>query len=132
MAYSHAFGAFAWQGVAQFAAALVLPEVPTTLPGSAGNDVLDLLADQHGVPDDLLRYFRLHEDDDLEGDHAELPALLLSEERNLTPTAVDSLFVVLRQMMNLYRGHLDAVYRRYAHWVPNTTPIKLPANAFRV
>lgn len=39
MAYSHAFGAFAWQGVAQFAAALVLPEVPTTLPGSAGNDV---------------------------------------------------------------------------------------------
>ncbi|MFF4414289.1 hypothetical protein ACFYY8_17325 [Streptosporangium sp. NPDC001559] len=134
MAYSHAYGAFAWQGVAQFAAALVLPEVPAPRSGGtrSGDDVLDLLARDHGVPDRLIKVFRAHEDDDVEGDHAGLPALLLSEERHLTPAVVEHLFVVLRQMIDLYRGHLDAVHRRYARWTPDAAAARLPDNAFRV
>ena len=133
MAYSHAYGTFAWHGVAEFAAALILPEVPAPRPGGPGSgvDVLDLLALEHSVPERLMSRFRAHDDEDTEGDHAGLPALLLSEERGLTPARVERLFVVLRQTIDLYRGHLDAVYRRYVDWVPDERTPCLPDNAFR-
>ncbi len=132
MAYSHAYGAFACHGVAEFAAALVLPEVPAPRsPGAgAGTDVLDLLASDHRVPGGLIRKFRAHDDDDVEGDHAGIPALLLAEDGGLTPARVDRLFIILRQMIDLYRSHLDGVHRRYADWVPDQDA-HLPDNAFR-
>lgn len=134
MAYSHAYGAFACQGVSEFAAALVLPEVRALDAGNArlGIDVLDLLQREHGVSDALVRKFRAHDEDDIEGDHGELPSTLLSEERDLAPRKVEQLFTVLRQMMDLYRGHLDAVHRRYARWEPAYDAVpRLPDNAFR-
>lgn len=134
MAYSHAYGAFAWQGVPEFAAALVLPEVRVLGADTsrAGVDVLDLLEREHGVPQAVIRTFRAHDDDDVEGDHAGLPSTLLAEDRALSGARVERLFVVLRQMMDLYRGHLDAVHRRYAHWVPSAHDLpRLPDNAFR-
>ncbi|WP_055497459.1 hypothetical protein [Streptomyces albus] len=133
MAYSHAYGAFAWQGVAEFAAALVLPEVPAHGGDGArpGTDVLDLLQDRHGVPGPLLDAFRAHEAEDVEADHGGLPAALLAQERNLAPARVEHLFAVLHQMLDLYRGHLDAVHRRYARWEPAAAAVRLPGNALR-
>lgn len=116
LAYSHTYGAWAWQGVAEFAASLVLPEVPMATPGGTGRgvDVLDLLEDKHGVPSALIRKYRLHDADDVEGDHGNLPGTLLAEEKSLSPAKVAKLFAVLRQTMDLYRSHLDGVHRRYA------------------
>ncbi|PYC87407.1 hypothetical protein C7C46_04825 [Streptomyces tateyamensis] len=134
MAYSHAYGAFGWQGVAEFAAALILPEVRAAGADSArpGTDVLDLLEREHGIPEALIRRFRAHDADDVEGDHGGLPSLLLSEEHELGQAKVTRLFTVLRQMMDLYRGHLDAVHRRYARWLPGEDPTRqLPDNAYR-
>ncbi|MEV0381661.1 hypothetical protein [Nonomuraea sp. NPDC050643] len=130
MAYSHSYAAFAWQGVAEFAAALVLPEVPVGGAANArgGIDVLDLLQGEHSVPAALVAKFRAHDDEDVEADHGGLPGHLLSDEAVLTPAKVDKLFTVLRQMMDLYRGHLDAVHRRYAGWEPASA---LPDNASR-
>ncbi|UCM88677.1 hypothetical protein [Streptomyces marincola] len=134
LAYAQSYGAFAWQGVAEFAASLVLPEVPAlgADPAAPGVDVLDLIEQRHGVPGSLIARFRAHDAEDVEADHGGLPGILLSEERDLTPAKVERLFVVLRHMMDLYRSHLDAVHRRYAHWDPDAAAgPELPDNALR-
>lgn len=120
--YQRFFYASGHQSVADFAVALVIPEVKEaplhSLSAADSGElvVTDVMETRNGVPAALVEAFRKHEEEDVEMDHGNLVVSVLREEGMIARERAEVLFATLELGMSTFDLFLRGVVRRYADW----------------
>jgi len=126
------FYSCAVKGVADFAVALIVPEIEE-LPVQekrSGNTVVDKIGKIHNLPQSLIEGFKSHHHENDELGHECLPVTLLKEFGKFTPFQARELFLTLHFAIQAYDNFLRGILLRYGNETGEITIQDAPYGVF--
>jgi len=119
------------RSVAEFAAALILPEVEEIPAGAVALAAIEssesLISTYQDLPVALVKAFEEHEKENESLEHADLPVQLMHGMGSFSREQATTLFETLHYAIHAYDILLGGVVRRYKDWDGNHIPVLTPA-----